>query len=477
MVTQAVAGRVTVLSLAILLSLVVFLPQMKVVEGQTTVVSMEPAKVKVALNQIFTVDINITDVADLFGYEVTVWFKNSVLQAVKAERPVGHFMTPNDPEKLFVAKWEIKGNYNVTHGRIWLSVILLMPETGKTGSGILARLTFRGIKEASTPLVLDPVKLSDSNAQSIDKVVNNGLVSVGNVVTVPDDYPTVQEGVNGADLGDRVYVRSGTYRENVVVNKTVSLLGESEENTIVDGSGEGNVVFVSASNVEIRGFTIQNGGKQPWTNWGACVQISVLSNNSIVQENILKNTTYGIEIEGYNATVLNNVIKDNYKGIGLLFSAGNNTIKGNTIMTSIWYGVEVIYSINKNTIVHNNFMDNSQQVYITGSIDVWDNGAEGNYFSNYNGTDPDGDGVGNTPYIIDLINQDNCPLMGAYMRGDVNHDEVIDIFDCVRLGIAFGSHKGEVNWNPHCDLNEDGMIDIFDMVPLAVGFGKRWTSP
>jgi hypothetical protein len=137
------------------------------VEAQTTVVSIEPERVKTALSAVFTVDINISDVTDLYGYEMMLWFKNSLLQATKAERPVGHFLTPVDPDKMFVAKWEIKNDYNSTHGRIWLSAILLIPEVGKTGSGILVRLTFKGIKEGITLLTFDPVKLSDSNANPI----------------------------------------------------------------------------------------------------------------------------------------------------------------------------------------------------------------------------------------------------------------------------------------------------------------------
>jgi len=43
---------------------------------------------------------------------------------------------------------------------------------------------------------------------------------------------------------------------------------------------------------------------------------------------------------------------------------------------------------------------------------LWDNGVDqGNYWSNYEGEDADGNGVGDTPYIIDEENQDNYPLM------------------------------------------------------------------
>jgi hypothetical protein len=44
-------------------------------------------------------------------------------------------------------------------------------------------------------------------------------------------------------------------------------------------------------------------------------------------------------------------------------------------------------------------------------MNSWDNGAEGNYWNNYNGTDNNGDEIGDTPYIIAESNQDNYPLI------------------------------------------------------------------
>lgn len=55
-------------------------------------------------------------------------------------------------------------------------------------------------------------------------------------IVVPDDYKTVQEAIDVANPGDTIYVYNGTYYENIFINKTVSLVGEDPEITIIDGS-------------------------------------------------------------------------------------------------------------------------------------------------------------------------------------------------------------------------------------------------
>jgi len=48
------------------------------------------------------------------------------------------------------------------------------------------------------------------------------------------------------------------------------------------------------------------------------------------------------------------------------------------------------------------------------STNVWDDGRKGNYWSNYTGQDLNEDGIGDNPYVIDVNNQDNHPLMGIF---------------------------------------------------------------
>ena len=82
-------------------------------------------------------------------------------------------------------------------------------------------------------------------------------------------------------------------------------------------------------------------------------------------------------------------------------------------------------STTNNTFSGNNFVNNTNQIKIDddfleisddkfASVNFWDNGTEGNYWSSYMGTDSNGDGVGDTAYVIDENNQDNYPHMSPY---------------------------------------------------------------
>jgi hypothetical protein len=65
---------------------------------------------------------------------------------------------------------------------------------------------------------------------------------------------------------------------------------------------------------------------------------------------------------------------------------------------------------------------------------IWDNGTIGNYWSDYNGTDQNNDGIGDVPYSFnafssmglgDIINIDNYPLM----KPPVNIEAILDFPD------------------------------------------------
>jgi parallel beta-helix repeat protein len=84
------------------------------------------------------------------------------------------------------------------------------------------------------------------------------LVRAG-TITVPDDYATIQGAIDAASDGDTINVRTGIYYEHLIVNKTLTLVGENRDNTIIDGSYYGTVVEVTADDVSISRLKIQHG--------------------------------------------------------------------------------------------------------------------------------------------------------------------------------------------------------------------------
>jgi parallel beta-helix repeat protein len=141
---------------------------------------------------------------------------------------------------------------------------------------------------------------------------------------------------------------------------------------------------------------------------------------NMITGNSIADGTTGIKLDSSDENIISgNVISDgNYGGISLEGS-NNNKIFGNTVSDCTRRAVWLWNHASQNVFYLNNFFNNTVNVekYITDIVDcqfpqnVWDNGTTGNYWSDYNGTDTDNNGLGNTPYIIEENNQDNYPLM------------------------------------------------------------------
>ena len=138
-------------------------------------------------------------------------------------------------------------------------------------------------------------------------------------IIVPNDYPTIQDAINGANNGDIIRISAGRYYEGVIVNKSVSVIGESPDTTKVYGTVEGyqqnnvgNPFHISADNVIIENIAIIQGDEYH----GAIRAIDC--QNPVIRSNFIGfDMNYGF-----------------YSGIGIAvenctnFSITNNTIQG-----------------------------------------------------------------------------------------------------------------------------------------------------
>lgn len=155
------------------------------------------------------------------------------------------------------------------------------------------------------------------------------------------------------------------------------------------------------------------------------------SENNTVSGNYIANNTYGIALENNHNKINENIISNN-SNVGIfLYGAGFNTINGNNI-TNNEVGIAVSIS-HDNIVYHNNFVNNTDHVETDDSNGIWDLGEEGNNWDKYTGPDSDGDGVGDTPYVINENNQDNYPLMTAFIIPEFPSWIILPLFLIITL--------------------------------------------
>ena len=265
-------------------------------------------------------------------------------------------------------------------------------------------------------------------------------LTTGNILYVggsgPNNYTRIQDAIDNASDGDTVFVYddSSPYFESVVIDKSISLVGEEKNTTIIDGNKKGDVVFINVDGVTISNFSIIN--SQDST---VCNKAGIMINASytIIFNNIVRNNFFGIasvSVSRYddswlylnviknnivhsnsiggiwlcktrNSSVVNNIVFDNYCGI-LLNDAIHNSIVGNTVTQNTYAGVHLVCSNNnvisenhiinnecigiafieskKNIISQNNFIDNGRRnaIFLSLIKSIGRNTWDGNYWDN-----------------------------------------------------------------------------------------------
>ena len=185
----------------------------------------------------------------------------------------------------------------------------------------------------------------------------------------PNNYTKIQDAIDNADI-DTVFVYndSSPYFENLIVNKSIYLIGEDRESTVIDGNKISSVVNISADGVIVTGFKIQNSGNNILGSAG--IQIS--SNYNAIFYNIICYNGEGIEIrDSESNTIMFNKIKWNDND-GIFVSGLNNTIFENKILSNNHFGI-FLYNSNYNTISNNLIEKNGfwgETVWGGGGIDL-----------------------------------------------------------------------------------------------------------
>lgn len=271
-------------------------------------------------------------------------------------------------------------------------------------------------------LILGILQFVNSASASTIRIVNLG--------------GSIQEAINNAQPGDIILIKKGIYNEYpIFVNKSVTLLGESKEETIIDGGGTATVIInVLADNAKIRNLTVQNTGTYMFPVFSGISTARVRMVE--ISDCIIRNCEKCIRLDHSNNTKIqrNNITLSNGYGIHLDESSTDNLIMNNYVANNS-IGIQVETTAINNKIYHNNFIGNVLD-RSGGSGNSWHNSypSGGNYWSKHASQDiksgvyqneTGSDGIADSEYYFDKY-----PLMGpvhTFWAGNWGGDYYVSI--------------------------------------------------
>ncbi len=329
-----------------------------------------------------------------------------------------------------------------------------------------------------------------------------------------NNYDSIQDAIDNADSGDIIEISEGSYEENILIDKKLTIRGTDKENTILYGKGIGNIVEITKDNVTIQDLTIKNSTLSDFKINHTFTGIYIKSDLTKVLDCNIMNCTIGIIIKNSTGNIIkNSVISNNNGGIDLfnvkntkleyseissnkilggisirkneettvnncnisfnenngisLAQSSDNMIYKNIIKNNFNIGLSIVYDVEgiccrNNMIYQNNFIDNQVLNAKDNCGDnFWDKDMIGNYWDDYTGVDEDNNGIGDSSYMIlgGTDSYDRYPLMNPM---DIKLD--LKDSDGISLKISYppdnSSQSGVINIIGTCSDTEIESVKI-----------------
>jgi len=280
-----------------------------------------------------------------------------------------------------------------------------------------------------------------------------------------DPGESIQEAINNASEGQTIYLTKGmhTVDEPIIVNKTITLLGESVNETIIDGHEEVTTILnILTNNAEIQNLTIRN--SETGFHLFAGIQIKDAANAKIENCHVKNCATGVILTNSTHCELSRNLIANNTDyGIYFTMEASHNTIFWNNIKNNS-QGVSIDLGCKKNVFIQNNFVQNTFRATGFGvPANIWNATypTGGNYWSDYTYDDAKSgvyqnetgsDGVGDEPCELYLGASDHYPIMGPIRCFHAYRCETTDYYTLVSSNVSdtsnfrFDSNEAFINF-------------------------------
>jgi parallel beta-helix repeat protein len=241
-----------------------------------------------------------------------------------------------------------------------------------------------------TAILLNLTVVMNVQAEQIT-LTNNEKNTIIVDINEDGDYKSIQEAINNAQPGSKIYIKKGEYCEIINIKKQIELIGEDKEHTLINPVSESNkfAINLGAPNAKIRDLSIKNRGPGLYTSG-----VRITASSTEIDNCKIYDTPVGIAI-----WTSDNIIKDCYfkgckdEGIALLgtsYSDCNNNKIINSVFQENCDGIELQYS-SRNTIDNCEFYDNthsgidaiasSNDENIISNCEIYNNEAQGVYLA------------------------------------------------------------------------------------------------
>jgi hypothetical protein len=431
-------------------SLTLLTPQSKATP--TTSLSVNPPVFTgLEIGVSFTINITVTNVTDLYGWQFSLYYKSSILNATgKSEGP---FLKQDGAQTLFF-EVDFTDNYNETHGKITLTSTRLAPaEKGVNGSGTLATITFKTLAYGNTPLQLADTKLSDSAepfGNLIPHDVYNGRVHVGLI-----DIAIINVKAPLSVPKGNLALINVTVENQGLVTQTFDVTVNYDATTI------GTQTVTNLTPTEIRTLTF------PWDTTPIPIGEYLLTATAtqIPGEIDLEDNTYNAGL-----------IYVGRRDIAITNTHPSKTVTNDTI---VYINVTVTNNGETTAIFNLTAHRDTNPIETKTNINLAPGATVSLIFTL--DTTPLSKGV----YTISTTAQpvpgetniaDNTFIDGTITEtilGDVTGDFKVDIIDIATIARAYGAYPGHQKWNPNADLDNNNKIDIIDIAKAAKNYGKE----
>lgn len=200
------------------------------------------------------------------------------------------------------------------------------------------------------------------------------------------DFSKIQDAIDAAGDGDLIQVSDGTYYENIIIDKRLTITGDGTDLTTINGGSKGDVVTITGDGTSFSGFSVIRSGSDEGN-----AAIVIKANDTQVFQNLCEQSVTGIsltstggDVQSRGNEIFENECSGNELGISLSFTM-DALITRNNCSDNSEYGINVINS--GTSLIHNNTgwgMKRGILVQSSNNITITNNNCRNNIWTGIN---------------------------------------------------------------------------------------------